>query len=146
MEDNIAREKIKKSWVKLLKDSEFPDDKIDKVFEYCQNHMDYELYGRNIKADESTIHLALNVLKKINLDDVEFVKVNDEVRTNVVKFNFIEDSFPNHNLNGDSIMIEEIINMLVEIQQTKKLYIFLLFSEMKQIDGNIMVFNRFYIK
>ena len=142
MEEN--KEKIKKSWVTLLKSFEFPDDKIDEVFEYCQNHMDYELYGRNIKADESTIHLALNVLKKIDLNTVEFVKINDDVRTNVVKFNFDHDNYPD--IFEEATIVEEISNMLIEIQQTKKLYIFLLFSEVKQIDSEVMVFNRFYIK
>lgn len=144
MEDNQTKEKIKKSWIQLLRSFEFPEESLEKVYEYAQNHMDYELTGKNYKLEDSTLSQALSTLRKINLNDVEFVKVNDEVKTNVVKFSFGHNNFPD--IFEEATIVDEIRNMLIEIQQTKKLYIFMLFSEIKQIEGDVMVFNRFYIK
>ena len=137
-------EKQKTKWLNLLRSFEFPEESLEKVFEYSQNHMDYELTGKNSKLEDSTLSLALSTLKKINLDTVEFVKINDDVRTNVVKFSFEHDCYPD--LFEEATIVDEISNMLIKIQETKKLYIFMLYSELKLVDGDVMVFNRFYIK
>lgn len=138
------KDKNKMMWRKLLIEQEYPEKNIDKILDYVEIHSDYEvLSGR---MEKSTLHLALKLFQDLDLTNIEFIKRNDKVKTNVLTFDFGDiTDIPNFELETSRVFVEETRKMLEKILETKKVYIFLLFSEIVAGD-NIMVFNRFYFE
>ena len=143
---------FREKWLEMIPEFELDIDEryYEKIADYLDIHSDFEVINK-ITPDNSTIHLAVRTLSKLNLDKIEFIKLCDEVRTNVVKFDFaelIDSSLSADAMSGEinNSLVEEIVKMLEEITKTNKLKIFMLFSQILCEKNEIMVFNRFYIE
>ena len=136
--------KNRQMWRKLLLEQEFDEKNIDKILDYIEIHVDYELL--NGKKNKSTLHLALRLFQVLDLTNVVFIKESDKVKTNVLTFNFdnIRDIM-NVEMEMSRVFVDETRKMFEKILETKKVYIFMVFSEVNDGD-DVMVFNRFYIE
>jgi len=138
------KDKNKQMWKKLLLEQEYPEKNIDKILDYIEIHSDYEVLSGRL--EKSTLHLALKLFQELDLDNIEFIKKNDRVKTNVLTFNFDDIlDVPDVEMEMSRIFVEETRKMFEKILETKKVYIFLVFSEIV-VSDDIMVFNRFYLE
>ena len=138
---------FREKWLEMIPEFELDIDEryYEKIADYLDIHSDFEVINK-ITPDNSTIHLAVRTLSKLNLDKIEFIKLCDEVKTNVVNFDFRELSGNDISEHINSVVVNEISKMLDEILKTSKLKIFMLFSQISEDSGKLMVFNRFYIE
>lgn len=138
------KDKNKAMWKKLLIEQEYDEKNIDKILDYIEIHSDYEVLSGRL--EKSTLHLALKLFQELDLTNIEFVKKNDKVKTNVLRFDFSNLlDVPDLEMEMSMVFVEETRKMLEKILETKKIYIFLLFSEIV-VGDEIMVFNRFYLE
>lgn len=131
-------------WKNMLVEVGIEDNKIEKILSYIENHVDYELAtNKELKFADSSLSIAIRVLSKIDLTDVNFIKLDDRVRTNVLTFEF------NDEINETElhyVITNEIVRLFEQILKSgKKINLFLIASEIKVVDGVYYVFNRFYI-
>jgi hypothetical protein len=134
---------MKYDWKKMLLDMGIDDDKVDKLLPYIEVHVDYELNTKITNIVKSTtLGIAVSILNKIDKNKVKFVKLNDDVRTNVLQFEFDENISEEE---ANTVIINETVKMLNHILETKKINIFLLASEINIVDDTYIVFNRFYL-
>lgn len=143
---------FREKWLEMIPEFELDIDEryYEKIADYLDIHSDFEVINK-ISPDNSTIHLAVKTLSKLNLDKIEFIKLCDEVKTNVVRFDFkklLDGGLSKDVITGEinNAMVNGVSKMLEEILKTNKLKIFMLFSQITGEDGGFMVFNRFYIE
>lgn len=157
----------REKWQEIIKLVGFNENSYDKIHEYIDNHVRYELqysFLFNENLETSSLPLALNVLLKLEkeglLNKIAFVnrtsgteKINGKEYTFQIKafaynFGFPDDYelIPNLQDYNEHIYIDETINGLKNILKTcETLAIFILFARTMKDNRKITIFHRYCV-
>ena len=143
-------------WSKLLIEMGFSTKSIDKILEYVEVHCGYEILFPIHFEKERTVTLpySLKVLLQLEqnglLDKIHFVShPSDEVPIESYMSKYGIDSDELRTISEEAIIsriIEDTVLNLKKLLESKEIYIYILFSDIRNIDNVLHVFNRFYTK
>jgi len=149
----------KEKWEEMLLEIGFKPEHLDMVNKYASVHTQYELINV-LQSDkgfpESTLPYALRVFLQLQnegyLDKLHSVdRVSGEgivpIITHVTKYQFDSDDYPflNEDAMASSFTADTAEN-LMKLMESKEVYIYMLFSDMKTFDNILHIFHRFGTK